>query len=457
MTLPKSSPSIVHVADRLDVLPISSLQWRVVIICFVIALLDGFDTQAIAFVGPNISDEFGANPIELGRIFAAGLAGLMIGALGSGPFSDRYGRKPVIICACGLIGGFTIACAVAHSVEVLLILRFLAGIGLGAAMPSINVLTAEYAPERHRTILMTMMFVGFPFGAVIGGILSSVIVAEYGWRAVFLFGGIAPLLLIPIIVGLLPESLHFMARKADRPGKSRKKMIKWFAQIDPEFNTNEEVRLLSKRHKNQGTIRELFSTNQAISTALLWLVFFCNLLVLYGLLNWLPTVMRASGMTADQSIYAAVGLNLGGMLGGLVFALGADKFGSTLPLSISYLGAAFFVGLIGFVGPNPVAVLAVIFCAGAFIIGAQFGMNAVVANHYPTEIRATGLGSALAIGRVGAIIGPLVIASMIEANFGTTAVFGVIASPALFALVALLVFHRRKTANLKVTRLRTTL
>ncbi|MEL7454810.1 MAG: MFS transporter, partial [Pseudomonadota bacterium] len=298
----------IDLASVIDARPISLFQWRVVGLCAVVAILDGFDTQAIAFVAPIVSEEFGIAKDEMGRVFAAALLGLMIGAFGFSPVADRIGRKPVIIISCAIMGVFCLLTATASNTEQLLLYRFVTGLGLGGAMPNINTLTSEYAPARSRAFLMTLMFIGFPLGAVLGGILSTYLIAWLGWQSVFWLGGAAPILLIFILIPALPESIRFRAMRnpsdprigaaLSKIGPSRKQVSGAHVQTNAQTATS-------------GSIFTLFSGSRRTGTLLIWVVFFSNLLMMYTLMNWLPAVMRESGLALNQAIITTVIFNLG--------------------------------------------------------------------------------------------------------------------------------------------------
>ena len=275
----------IHIDELIDSSPIGALQWRVVVLCFILAVIDGFDLIIIAFVAPLLADEFTLSPGLQGQLLSASLIGLMVGAFAGSPFADKFGRKPVIILSVAVMGIFALFTAFSESTFELFLYRFLTGLGLGALMPSINILTAEFAPMRHRALLMTVMFVGLPAGTILGGAVSARLVSQFGWESVFLVGGILPLLLVPILVFLLPESPRFLAQKGGRTAT----LAEIVNRIAPDVlaRSDSQFESLVPRQEDGG-IRALFTEGRNKITLLLWIVFFANLLTINALLGWLP-------------------------------------------------------------------------------------------------------------------------------------------------------------------------
>src|SRR4051794_28844427 len=208
--MPGAEQADVDVVAVIDRVPLSRLQWMTIVLCGIVAILDGFDTQAIAFVAPLIAKDMQTEMSAFGPVFGAGLLGLTVGALAFGPIADRVGRKPVIIVLSLTFGVFALATPVVQSLEALMVMRFLTGLGLGGAMPNIIALTSEYSPKHRRATLVTLMFCGFPLGAVLGGLISAKPMAHYGWPAVFYLGGILPIVVLPFLMLWLPESIRFL-------------------------------------------------------------------------------------------------------------------------------------------------------------------------------------------------------------------------------------------------------
>src|SRR5713226_8395451 len=427
-----SGASPVDVAQFIDQQPVGGFQIRLLLTCAAVLFLDGFDTQAIGYVAPALAKEWGLSKAELGPVFSAGLFGLMIGALLFGPLADRVGRKKIIVFSTLAFGIGTLATCLIQDVNTLLAIRFLTGLGLGGAMPNAVAMTSEFSPHRRRATMVMIMFCGFSVGAALGGLLAAALIPQFGWRSVFLVGGVAPLLLVPILALRLPESVRFLALS----GRAHERVAELLGFISPKAAFAPATQFVVHEPELAGIpVLHLFKSGRALVTLLLWVVFFMSLLDLYFLSNWLPTVLNDLGASVSQS--AAIGsmLQVGGVVG--TFALGSiiDRF-SFRALALVYFAAVFAVGAIGQLGHSIVFVTMAIFAAGFCTVGGQIAANALAAGFYPTAVRSTGVGWALGIGRIGSIIGPLVGGALMTAKWSTGSVFLAAASAALCAALA---------------------
>jgi AAHS family 4-hydroxybenzoate transporter-like MFS transporter len=424
----------INVSDLIDSAKLSSFQIRIIVLCGIIAVLDGFDTQAIAFVAPVIANLWGMDVSAFGSVFGAGLLGLTIGALCFGPIADRFGRKNVILISMLIFGIFSILTVNATTVGGLFLYRFLTGIGLGGAMPNIIAMTAEYSPGRIRNTMITVMFCGFPLGAVLGGLVSAKMIPALGWESVFYLGGILPLVLIPILLKALPESIRFLVSQ----GKKLESISGILNQIDPsEKRTNQDSYYLPEEKLTGFSVKHLFTNGQAKATLLLWVVFFMNLLILYFLINWLPSLLQSVGFPIEKAIISIVLLNLGGIIGGILISRRIDKKDPHRILAVTFALAALFVGIIGLVGKSILLIMILVFFSGFFVVGSQFCINALAASVYPTAVRSTGVGWALGIGRIGSIIGPVIGGIILSLKWSMMSIFLASAIPALIAAGAI--------------------
>jgi MFS transporter, AAHS family, 4-hydroxybenzoate transporter len=424
----------VDVAAVIDRVPVGRLQWTTIALCGLVAILDGFDTQAIAFVAPLIAKDLQLEMSVFGPVFGAGLLGLTVGALTLGPVADRRGRKPVVIVSTLVFGAFSLLTPFIESLNGLMIMRFLTGLGLGGAMPNIIALTSEYSPKARRATLVTLMFCGFPLGAVLGGLISAQLMAKYGWPIVFYMGGVLPLVLLPFLALWLPESIRYLVAR----GTAHERALAILRRVDPAGGYRDGTHCVLPEQSSEGSpVSQLFAGGRAFGTGLLWVVFFCNLLILYFLINWLPSVLQQAGMPIERAIIATVVLNAGGIVGGLALGGLVDRRQPFGILTLAYAAAAASVAIIGLAAMASIPVLMlVIFAAGFFVIGSQYCMNALAANYYPTTLRSTGVGWALGIGRIGSIIGPVVGGAMIAGGWHTGQLFFATAMPALLSSVA---------------------
>src|SRR5713226_8653654 len=427
-----SSASPIDVAEFIDQQPVGGFQIRLLLTCAAVLFLDGFDTQAIGYVAPALAKEWSLSKGALGPVFSAGLFGLMIGALVFGPLADRVGRKKIIILSTLAFGIGALVTAFVQDVNTLLAIRFLTGLGLGGAMPNAIAMTSEFNPRRRRATMVMIMFCGFSVGAALGGLLAAALIPQFGWRSVFVVGGAAPLLLVPFLALRLPESARFLALT----GRANARVAQLLGLINPKAAFAPATQFVVHEPELAGIpVLHLFKDGRTLVTLLMWVVFFMSLLDLYFLSNWLPTVLNDLG--ASVSGAAAIGsmLQVGGVVG--TFALGSiiDRF-SFRALALVYFIAVFAVGAIGQLSHSVIFVSMAIFAAGFCIVGGQIAANALAAGFYPTAVRATGVGWALGIGRVGSIVGPLVGGALLIAKWSTEAVFMVAAGAAFCAALA---------------------
>src|ERR1700688_420712 len=314
---------VIDVAGFIDEQPVGRFQIRLLLACAAVLFLDGFDTQAIGYVAPDLARDWRVARGALGPVFSAGLFGLMIGALIFGPVADRIGRKKIIVFSTAAFGIGTLATVFAQDISSLFVIRFLTGLGLGGALPNAVALTSEFSPHRRRATMVMAMFVGFSVGAALGGLIAAALIPAFGWRSMFLIGGIAPLLLVPFLALRLPESIRFLALTG-RADARVAEMLTWMA---PSARFPSEARFGVHEEKLAGLpVAHLFSEGRAWVTLVFWVVFFMSLLDIYLLSNWLPTVLNDLG--ASVSMAAAVGamFQVGGVVG--TFALGqfVDRF-----------------------------------------------------------------------------------------------------------------------------------
>lgn len=428
----------VDVATVIDQAPLGRFQIGSVALCGAVAMLDGFDTQSIAFVAPVLADAWQVAPGDFGPIFAAGLVGILCGQLVAGPLSDRYGRRLVILGCTTLFAIFTLATAAASTLQTLLLLRFLTGIGLGGATPNIIALTAELSPQRLRATAITVMFAGFPLGAALGALISSFIIPTYGWHSVFILGGAIPLVLLVVLALRLPESVQYLVAS----GRPQQEIGAVLDRLVPQRARAAGERYVLREQRLEGfSIWLLFRDGRALPTLLLWLAFFVSLLMIYFLMSWLPLALKQAGASITSALTASVFLNLGGAVGGIVLGRLIDRLDASIVLCAGYVIAGISTALIGQVDSHLTILMTTVFVAGFCTIGGQTAMNALTVSIYSTQARATGLGMALAVGRIGSIVGPIVGGWLIAAKMTAEQLFLLSALPALVACGALLVLR----------------
>lgn len=417
----------------IDVAPIGKMQWRVIICCFLVVMMDGFDTAAIGFIAPAIRDHWQLTAGDLAPLFGAGLLGLTAGALLCGPLSDRLGRKRVIEWCVALFGLFSLLSAFSPNLEALIILRFLTGLGLGGAMPNTITMTSEYLPARRRGALVTLMFCGFTLGSALGGIVSAQLVAVIGWHGILVLGGVLPIVLFFALLAVLPESPRWLVRR-QRPQAEIRRTV---SAMTGERYDDAEFWLDEPAATQKGSISQLFAGRQLTITLMLWVVFFMSLLIIYLLSSWMPTLLNHRGIDLQHASWVTAEFQVGGTLGALMLGVLMDKFNPFWVLAVSYALGAVCIVMIG-LSENGLWMMALaIFGTGIGISGSQVGLNALTATLYPTQSRATGVSWSNAIGRCGAIVGSVSGGVMMAMNFSFDTLFFVIAVPAAISAVVL--------------------
>ncbi|WP_316191056.1 MULTISPECIES: MFS transporter [unclassified Bradyrhizobium] len=424
--------AVIDVPETIDRLPVGPFQIRVLLICAAVLFVDGVDTQAIGYVAPALAQEWKLTRGALGPVFSAGLFGLMIGAMLFGTIADRIGRKRIIVLSTAAFGVGTLLTMLAQDATWLIALRFLTGLGLGGAMPNAVALTSELSPHRRRATMVMTMFAGFSIGAALGGLLAAALIPAFGWRSVFLVGGLVPLALAPILGVVLPESIRYLTLVGGRD----REVAALLRRVAPTVEVAPDAHFVVREPKLPGLpLAHLFAEHRGRVTLLLWVVFFMSLLDLYLLSNWLPTVLNDLGTSVSVAAVIGAMLQVGGVVGTFTLGRVIDRF-SFQALAIVYFCAALAVAAIGFTSHSTGFVTVAIFAAGFCIVGGQIAANALTATYYPTAIRSTGMGWALGIGRIGSIVGPLVGGAMLAAKVGVDMLFAAAAIPALIAAVA---------------------
>jgi len=426
----------VDVQSFIDSHRFTRFQWTILVLCFLILAADGFDTAAIGFIAPALVTHWGISKASLGPVMSAALFGLAAGALLAGPLADRLGRKIVLVASIVWFGGWSLAAALAGSIEGLTVMRFLTGVGLGAAMPNAVTLMSEYSPTARRGLAVNTMFCGFTLGASAGGFIAAWLIPAYGWNSVLLLGGVAPLLLAGALIALLPESAWFMVARR-YPGE---RIASVLARIAPGRLTGSESFVIreQRQHMRKSPLSQILSGGFGISSLLLWVTYFMGLLVFYLLTSWLPTLITDTGLPIRSAAVVTALFPLGGCLGTVVTGWLMDRTRSWRVVALAYVLAGLLIFAVGYGAGDMFLLGVLVFAAGTCMNGAQSSMPTLAAGFYPTNCRATGVAWMLGMGRFGGISGALLGAELVGRGWSFTTIFGLLAMPAVVAAVALM-------------------
>jgi AAHS family 3-hydroxyphenylpropionic acid transporter len=386
--------------ERVSLAPMPNVAITVAL-CFLVAVVEGFDIQAMGVAAPRLAPQFGFLPQQMGWIFAISNIGLVLGASVGGRLADRVGRKPVFIGAVLTFGVFSLLTALVGTFGALFAVRFFAGLGFGAALPNMMALAAEVSAPAKRASTAAAMFCGMPLGGGTSALLTQLLPPDFDWRLLFVIGGILPLLLVPTLYYLMPETLQ--RRGAGEPRAS--------------------------------IVSALFGEGRTPATLLLWLAFLPTLVILYLILNWLPTLVTANGLDRAVAPQASLAFNFASIAGALVFGKLVDRMDARWPLTIAYMGL--IVALIALSGSRGLALtLFLSGAAGFFLLGANYALYGVAATYYPQNVRGTGSGASVAVGRIGSIIGPLLAGVLLGSGTSAAGVVQYMAPVAALAGVA---------------------
>ncbi|UEM07752.1 MFS transporter (plasmid) [Skermanella rosea] len=428
----------VDVQTFLNDNPFSKYQWLIFALCFLIVLLDGFDTAAIGYIAPSLITEWGVERPALAPVLSAALFGLAFGALSSGPLADLMGRKRVLVGSVLLIGAACLASAFSAELNHLVVWRFVTGLGLGAAMPNAVTLMSEYCPDGRRATLTNAMFCGFPLGAAFGGFLAAWMIPIWGWRSVLVLGGVAPLLLTVLLILLLPESVRYMVAKRQPVERIRAVLsrISASAATAGSFVMSEKAGTVQVQGKSG--IGVVLSRGYLVGSVMLWITYFMGLVIFYALINWMPILFRDAGMEPRHAALIAALFPLGGV-GAILFGWLMDRFNGNKIIAVGFALTAVAVYAIGQAAGNLGLLVVVVFTAGTLMNTAQSSLPALAAGYYPTNGRATGVAWMLGLGRFGGIAGSFLVAELSRRQMTFSEIFAILAVPGLIAAVALMI------------------
>ena len=422
-----SDARAVDLAGFIDRQKIGRLHFTVILWCFLVQVADGFDINAAAFVAPTLVKEWTLDRSQLGPLFSASLFAGFFGPPLFGVLSDKFGRRFAIILGTFVFGLFSLAAVWATSLDQLITLRFLAGLGMSGALPITVALTNEYSPRRMRGTFVMLMFTGSTLGGGIPGLFAGQLIPAYGWQSVFWIGGLLPLVIGVCLFVALPESMKFMSLRLNR----RQELANVMARMEPGYRLPADAHFEIAGEENK----------LALLTPLMWWCFATATLIFYFINNWIPTILTTSGWPLSHAVWATTLFQFGGTLGGIAIMRPFDKYGM-IPVTILYVLAIPIVACIGLPSNSEPMLLGLVFLAGFAVLGLNFGNIACASNIYPTAIRSYGTGWAFFFGRGGAVLGPLIGGALIANKVSTENIFYIAAIPLAIAVVVSYVVTR---------------
>ncbi len=411
------------------------LQIVAVGLCFLLNMLDGADLLVMSFVAPVLADEWAIAPTDLGVIFSASLAGMAGGCLLIAPLADRFGRRTLIIGALAVVAVAMLISSRVHSVQAMVLARFVVGLGVGTIGVTMTAMASEFAPPRYQDFAVGFVQAGWPFGSIITAFLTVALLPDYGWRVVLLTIGILSFFLLLIALLLMPESVDFLLRRQPANALQRANRVGERLGREPLAALPPKPAAAAKP-----SLLRLFDDGRRRSGLLLWLAVALGYFVLYFVINWIPELTTRAGLPVDQAIYAGATYNLGAFLGTSAMGWLAVRFALPRVISLFFVGSAVAMLIFGNLSMPLALTLLSALAVGVTVQGGFNGFWALSARFYPTEIRSTGIGWSMGVGRIGAVLGPLVGGYLVAADLPVGAIFAIYAVPAVLAgLLVLLV------------------
>ncbi|MFT7461461.1 MAG: AAHS family 4-hydroxybenzoate transporter-like MFS transporter, partial [Planctomycetota bacterium] len=404
------------------------IQVLVIGLCSMINILDGFDVMAIAFTAPQIASEWGLTPETLGIVFSAGFLGMALGAIFLAPLSDRFGRRRLVLSCMLLVIVSMLLTATADSPGTLIPYRFLTGLAIGSMLPSLTSMTSEFSSDSNKNFNISIVQSTYAVGATLGGFITGLLIEDYGWRFIFIAGAVLNTITFVIIIFTLPESLEFLLNKRPRNGlaKANKIITRLGGKVLQEWPA-----IADSITQSSSGIKGLMENGMRKWTLLLWLTSFTSLFGVYFLMSWIPKIIFDAGFPLEKAIWVGVCINFGGLLGILWLGYQSGEKGLR-PMIVSFLAiAGVLMMLFGSLDAGILVLMASAAALGFFSQGGFIGLYSVAARLYPTQIRATGVGWCIGIGRFGAIIGPAIGGVFIGLQWQQSTYFIVLAIPFL--------------------------
>ncbi|RDW18452.1 aromatic acid/H+ symport family MFS transporter [Oceanobacillus arenosus] len=428
---------VTNAEELVEKTKLTKFHWILLFWGGILMLFDGFDLTIYGAVVPTLMDEWGISAVQAGRYGSYALFGMMFGALIFGTLADKLGRKKIILICVTIFSVFMLLAGLSPTPEVFGLFRFITGLGLGGMMPNVIGLISEYSPKGMRSRMIATIMAGYSIGGVIAAFLSMILITNYGWKSVFFFGAI-PLLFLPFLIKLLPDSVGSLIDKNDHKG-----IQKILVKANPTYTpTENETFVLNKPKETSSPVKNLFTDKRGFLTVMIWLTYFMSLLMIYGLNTWLPKFMTEAGFPLGSSISFLLALNVGATIGAILMGWIADRWGVGKALILFFLVATVSITSLGY-ATNMILLYVMVAIAGAATVGTQNLTHSYTSQFYPITIRSTALGWALAVGRIGGILGPTIGGILLASNLTLQLNFFIFAIPGIVAAFAVFLANQQ--------------
>jgi AAHS family 4-hydroxybenzoate transporter-like MFS transporter len=433
-----SAAQTIYVDDLIDRQRLTTRSYFILGLLLLALLCDGFDLQLLAFAAPRLAREWNIDTKELGLVSSANLLGMMFGAMFLGRLGDHFGRKRVIVVGTVLYACMSLACLLAHTPLQLGVLRFITGLGLGGVLPNVIALSAEISPSSRRAMLTSIPMIGMSLGSGMPAVVAGWLVPIFGWKALFVAGGIVPLVVATLIAAKLPESVLFLTFRRQR----RDEVARRARELDPTLVTTPETVFAlrgSGATTQRGSVGDLFAGSLRMTTPLLWIIFACTLLSMHFINSWISYILNEAGLSEGQTALTNGMLHWGGTVAAIATVILLRRLGLYLAMILLLLGLAgcFTIATTGF--SSAPLLIGAVSVAGFGIIGCQGVLNASAGLIYPVSCRPTGVGAALGVGRIGSLSGPVIGGFVVAQNWPTQQIFFVPMLPLGVAAIATLI------------------
>lgn len=410
--------------------------------CILILILDGYDLAVVGAAMPMIMADMGVDAAQAGFMASSALFGMMFGAIFLGALADRVGRRLGISICVALFSVFTAAAGLTHDPITFSVARFLAGLGIGGALPIVTANMAEFAPVKLRSRLVTLAFAGYSIGGIAVALTGKQLIETYGWQSVF-FTAILPVILIPFILKAMPESLPFLIKKGreDELRRTVQKLVPGYT-----LQPNEQFVVTIDERPTSAPVAKLFQDGRGFSTAMIWIAFFMGLFMVYALSSWLTKLMAMAGYSLGSALNFVIVFNVGAMVGSVAGGWMGDRFNIKYVLVLFYLAGAVSLTLMGYTKSTELLFL-MVFIVGASTLGTQILAYAYAGSFYPSTSRSSGVGFASGVGRLGAIVAPILIGALVSLQLPLEHNFVAIGLAGLFGTIAVLFINHERSAS----------